>query len=109
MFTGFANPTRLRIMHLLRRKGELCVGDLVEALRVSQPMASRHLAYLRRAGLVHVRRDGLWKHYSLAPARSSFHKTLLDCLSKCFREVPELAADLHRHERISKRGGCCPK
>ena len=109
MFRAFSEPTRLRILHLLAPHGELCVGDLVAVLQVPQPTASRHLAYLRRAGLVIVRKDGLWKHYSLAPAGSPFHTTLLACLLGCFREVPELDADRQRHARLARAGGCCPR
>jgi ArsR family transcriptional regulator len=106
MFRAFSDRTRLRVLHLLAEQQELCVGDLVAALRVPQPKASRHLAYLRRAGLVVVRKDGLWKHYSLAPARTPFHRTLIVCLSGCFREVPELAADSKRYRRLRRL--CCP-
>src|SRR6187402_3510402 len=95
MFRAFSDRTRLRILHLLRG-GELCVCDLVEVLGVPQPKASRHLAYLRKAGLVVVRREGLWMHYSLAPAKGAFHESLLNCLSCCFQAVPELKRDAAR-------------
>jgi ArsR family transcriptional regulator, arsenate/arsenite/antimonite-responsive transcriptional repressor len=108
MFRAFSDRTRLRILHVLLG-GELCVGDLVEILRAPQPRVSRHLAYLRKAGLVDVRKSGLWKHYSLVPARNSFHRKLLECLGKCFGEVPELQADNARAAEIRKSGGCCPK
>ena len=45
--------------------GEVCVCDIHESLKIPQPKASRHLAYLRRSGLVETRRDGLWIHYRL--------------------------------------------
>jgi len=95
MFRAFSDRTRLRILHMLLG-GELCVCDIVAVLAVPQPKASRHLAYLRRAGLVLARKEGLWSYYSLATARGTFHKKLLDCLSCCFHEVPELAADAKR-------------
>ena len=107
MFRAFSDRTRLRILHLLQ-DGELCVGDLVEILQVPQPRASRHLAYLRKAGLVVVRKSGLWSYYSLAPAKTPFHRNLLRCLATCFREVPEIQADESRAARIRKSGGCCP-
>ena len=108
MFRAFSDRTRLRILHVLR-DGELCVGDIVESLDAPQPRISRHLAYLRKAGLVAVRKSGLWSHYSLAPAKTQFHRKLLACLEKCFGEVPEIQADLARAEKIRKSGGCCPK
>jgi ArsR family transcriptional regulator len=107
LFRAFSDRTRLRILHLLR-KGEVCVGDLVKVLKVPQPTGSRHLAYLRRAGLVRARKQGLWMYYSLAPGRGSFHESLLACLEACLREVPELAGDEKRFARVKKAGGCCP-
>ena len=107
MFRAFSDRTRLRILHVLRG-GELCVGDIVESLRAPQPRISRHLAYLRKANLVLVRKSGLWCHYSLAPAKTPFHRKLLECLGKCFTEVPELQADESRATKIRKNGGCCP-
>lgn len=107
MFRAFSDRTRLRILHLLRG-GELCVGDIVEVLRVPQPRASRHLAYLRKAGLVEARKSGLWSYYSLAPAETPFHNQLLECLANCFRDVPEIQEDAARAARIRQSGGCCP-
>lgn len=102
MFRAFSDRTRLRILSLLR-PGELCVCDIVSVLAVPQPKVSRHLAYLRRAGLVDVRRDGPWMHYALSPAKSPFHAKLLDCLTCCLGDVPELAQDAGRVRRMS----CC--
>ena len=107
LFRAFSDRTRLRILHLVRG-GEVCVGDLVKVLRVPQPTASRHLAYLRRAGLVVARKDGLWSYYSLAPAQGRFHRSLLACLDSCFVEVPALEEDDKRFARVKKAGGCCP-
>lgn len=107
MFRAFSDRTRLRILYLLEG-GELCVGDIVEILQVPQPKASRHLAYLRRAELVVVRKSGLWSHYSLAPAQSDFHRKLLECLANCFGDVPEIQADQRRAAKIKRSGGCCP-
>jgi ArsR family transcriptional regulator, arsenate/arsenite/antimonite-responsive transcriptional repressor len=104
LFRAFSDRTRLRILHLLR-KGELCVCDLVTVLRVPQPTASRHLAYLRRAGLVRVRKDQSWSYYSLAEPRNSFHAKLLECLATCFSDVPELGRDDARRMK-SKLGKC---
>jgi ArsR family transcriptional regulator len=108
MFRAFSDRTRLRILHLLLDR-EMCVGDLVEVLGLEQPSVSRHLAYLRRAGLVTVRKAGLWCHYSLAPARAPFHKKLLECLACCFREVPAIRTDQRNAEKLERTGGCCPK
>jgi ArsR family transcriptional regulator len=105
MFRAFSDRTRLRILHLLAG-GELCVCDLVRVLRVPQPTASRHLAYLRRAGLVLARREGLWSYYRLAPAETPFHQKLIECLGCCFAVVPELGKDAKRLGR-GAGGRCC--
>lgn len=107
MFRAFSDKTRLRILHLLR-DGEMCVGDLVEILGIEQPSASRHLAYLRKAGLVQVRKARTWSYYSLKAPTEPFHQKLLECLACCFREVPALKADQVRAKKIRKSGGCCP-
>jgi ArsR family transcriptional regulator len=65
LFRILSDTTRLRILALLGAHDELCVCDLTQALKLSQPMISRHLAQLRAAGLVNDRRDGVWIHYRL--------------------------------------------
>jgi len=65
IYAALADPTRLRILSLLS-DDEICVCHIHASLDVPQPTASRHLAYLRKAGLVEVRRDGIWMHYRLA-------------------------------------------
>ncbi len=64
LFQALGDDTRLRILGLLA-SGETCVCHIHGALGIPQPMASRHLAYLRRTGLVATRKDGLWVHYRL--------------------------------------------
>jgi ArsR family transcriptional regulator len=66
LLRALADRTRLRLMNLIRDQ-ELCVCYLVEVLGISQPKISRHLAYLRRAGLVAARRSGYWIHYRIVP------------------------------------------
>jgi ArsR family transcriptional regulator, arsenate/arsenite/antimonite-responsive transcriptional repressor len=106
VFRAFSDLTRLRIMVLIS-KGEVCVGDLVNILKVPQPTASRHLAYLRRSGLVQTRKAGQWIYYGMAPAKSKFQKALFKCLECCFDEVPEIETDALRARKLSKKGGCC--
>jgi ArsR family transcriptional regulator, arsenate/arsenite/antimonite-responsive transcriptional repressor len=92
IFRALSDRTRLRILNLLRG-GELCVCHLVSVLDVPQPTASRHLSYLRRAGLVVARKDGLWSYYRLASAHGKSHKLLLECLGQCFRGDAVFAED----------------
>ncbi len=95
-FRAFSDPSRLRIMNLLQHAGETCVCDLVRVLDLPQAKVSRHLAYLRRAGLVDTRRDGAWVHYRLSEADGAVHRKMLECLSCCLGEVPELRFDVDR-------------
>jgi ArsR family transcriptional regulator len=103
IFRALSDRTRLRILNLLQG-GELCVCQLVDVLDVPQPTASRHLSYLRKAGLVVARKDGLWMHYRLAPAHSKSHEMLLECLAQCFREEGAFAKD---NERLRTGVGSC--
>jgi ArsR family transcriptional regulator len=108
IFRAFADRTRLRILCLLR-DGELCVCDLMEVLGIEQqPRVSRHLAYLRKSGLVQARKARQWSYYSLAPAQGCLHEKLLGCLATCFQDVPEIQADARRRAKVNQSGGCCP-
>jgi ArsR family transcriptional regulator, arsenate/arsenite/antimonite-responsive transcriptional repressor len=105
MFRAFADETRLRILHLLTR-GELCVCDVVDILKLPQPKVSRHLAYLKSAGLVEDRKEGLWRHYSLTRPESRFQKGLVACLRGCFDEVDVLKQDVANLEKRRKAAAC---
>lgn len=63
-FSALADRTRLRLLNLMR-DGEVCVCFFAGALDTNNPKISRHLSYLKRAGLVAARRDGKWMHYGL--------------------------------------------
>ena len=63
-YMALADKTRLRLLNLIRDE-EICVCFFTEVLGDSQPKISRHLAYLRNAGIVEARRDGKWMHYSI--------------------------------------------
>ena len=77
-FRALADSTRLRIINLIGDQ-EVCVCFFVEILKTNQPKISRHLAYLRRAGIVAARREGIWMHYRIAtPENESAAKVLLD-------------------------------
>jgi ArsR family transcriptional regulator len=78
-FLALADPTRLRILNLIGQD-EISVGNLVKAMGDSQPKISRHLAYLRSSGLVSVRRDGKWMHYSLVRSKNEVARKILDGL-----------------------------
>jgi ArsR family transcriptional regulator len=106
MFRAFSDRTRLRILNLLRCREEICVCDLMRVLGQPQAKVSRHLAYLRKAGLVVGRREQQWMHYRLTPVEGTFHGQILGCLDCCLREVPMLVRD---REVLGggEVGGCC--
>lgn len=108
IFRALADPTRVRILHLLR-DGPLCVGDLVSVLGLSQPKVSRHLAYLRRARLVEDEKRGLWCFYRLTPARPGFHRKVLELIDAAAAEAPGIAADDAALRKLRVQGGCCPQ
>ena len=75
-FKALADRTRLRRIHMLA-EDELCVCDCVAVLKTNQPKVSRHLAYLRRAGLVTARRDGRWTYYRLVEPADPYAAKIL--------------------------------
>jgi ArsR family transcriptional regulator len=102
LFKAFADPVRLRLLNLLA-DGEVCVCHLHEALELPQSTVSRHLAYLRKRGLVVGRKDGLWVHYRLAKPGGELHRTLIGCLGACYKGVETLNQD---RQRLDHRT-CC--
>lgn len=106
LFRAAADGTRRRLLNLLGR-GEHCVGDLTEILGLPQPTISRHLAHLRNAGLVSVRRESPWVHYRLAVSTDPVRHALLEAV-RCCAQDPILADDLARADELARTGGCCP-
>lgn len=101
MFAALADPTRLAMLALLRRHGELCVCDIQGVLAVTQSRASRHLQTLRRAGLVDGRRLGAWVHYRVVDRPDAARKSLLDAFD---RIVPrETVTDIDRRLKAYRR------
>ena len=101
---GLADPTRLRILHLLNGR-HLCVGDMATILGIPQPTASRRLMYLRRVGLVATRENSCWTFYSMAPAGSELHRRVVACQDA---DKAGAARDARRLATVRKSGGCCP-
>lgn len=97
VFKGFADPTRIRILSVLAA-GELCVCDIVEILGLPQPAVSRHLAYLRRMGLVEVEREWKFAHYRLSTPSHAVHRNLLNCVRTCFLGIDSLDEERRRAE-----------
>jgi len=98
-------PTRLRILNLLRR-GSICVCDLQAVLEIPQPTISRHLAALRYAGLVQDVRNGTRMVYSLTPASTPQLEALHQLLDKACPAEEVLQSDLQNFERAVREGKC---
>ncbi len=94
LFKACADRTRLRLLHMMATEGEICVRHFVEVLQTNQPKVSRHLAYLKRAGLVNDRKAGLWVHYSLATPDHQSIANILDCITAFCYEDAEAQEDL---------------
>jgi ArsR family transcriptional regulator, arsenate/arsenite/antimonite-responsive transcriptional repressor len=101
LFKALADRTRLRLINLMG-EDEVCVCFFVEVLKINQPKISRHLAYLKRAGVVSARRDGKWIHYRITEPRDPH-------AARIFREVrtwlaghPAMQSDRSRLQKI-----CC--
>ncbi len=102
-FQAFADPTRLRILGVLAA-GEVCVSNIHECLGIPQPTASRHLAYLRKKGLVNTRNDGLWVYYTLAPLEDAVMRVLMAAVTHCLCHCEVVTKDRRRLEAAT---GCC--
>jgi len=103
VFRALADQTRLRILGLLLT-GEVCVCHIHDSLRISQPKASRHLAYLRQSGLVATRREGLWVHYRLATLPDAVLEVVRSTVAHALTHLDIVRKDV---ERLRKSTGCC--
>ena len=103
LFKALADATRLRILGLLLT-GEICVCDIHESLKIPQSKASRHLAYLRRTGLVDTRREGLWIHYRLGRLADPVLAAVADAVHHALAHTGTVQRDA---QRLQKRTGCC--
>ncbi|MFM8394103.1 MAG: ArsR/SmtB family transcription factor, partial [Acidobacteriota bacterium] len=93
-FLALADRTRLRLLNLMG-DDEVCVCDLVEVMDEPQPKISRHLAYLRRAGIVAARREGRWMHYRITPPAHAQAAALLENVRIWWQKIAQ-----DRHERL---------
>jgi ArsR family transcriptional regulator, arsenate/arsenite/antimonite-responsive transcriptional repressor len=103
-YAALADENRLRLIKLMQN-GETCVCHLQGVLQTNQPKISRHLAYLRKSGLVDARRDGKWTHYKLRKLDQDTQKILSDTLSR-LKSEPQVKKDLQRLKQIT---GCPPR
>src|SRR5262245_30722458 len=101
LFEALSDRTRLRILNLMGEH-EVCVCFFVEVLDEGQPKISRHLAYLRRAGLVSVRREGKWMHYRIAMPSDPHAAKILKDVMAWVKEDKEMQQDRVRLVKV-----CC--
>jgi ArsR family transcriptional regulator, arsenate/arsenite/antimonite-responsive transcriptional repressor len=95
LFAALADSTRLRLLNLMDGR-EVCVCYFVEILKQGQPKISRHLAYLRRVGIVEARREGKWMHYRIERPSNAEAASILDATRATFKNNKEMQADLAR-------------
>lgn len=101
LFKTLSDPTRLRLLNLLAR-GETCVCELTDTLRIVQPKVSRHLRQLKRAGLVEARRNGKWIHYRWARHGDPLVRHVLIGLRDWMEKDARMKAERARREKV-----CC--
>ena len=100
LFAALADRTRLRLLNLMNGR-EVCVCYFVEILHQSQPKVSRHLAYLRRAGIVTARREGKWMHYSILRPKDGSASAILDAT------LASLVSDRQMQTDLAQLGKAC--
>src|SRR5690242_7241421 len=92
-FAALSDRTRLRLLHLLK-DGEVCVCFFADTLSTNNPKISRHLSYLKKAGLVQGRRKGKWVNYSLVRPSNPDAAALLDMVLAMAEKDKEMRNDL---------------
>jgi ArsR family transcriptional regulator len=100
-FRALADRTRLRLINMIA-DDDVCVCFFVEILGLSQPVISRHLAYLRRAGLVSARREGKWMHYRIVEPTDPRAGSVLSGVRAWLASEPEMQRDRRRLVKV-----CC--
>ncbi len=106
LFKALSEESRLRILGLLLQSGELCVCDVQSTTGFTQTKVSRHLAYLKKAGLVREQRKGLWMLYAIASPADVDHETVLSMLAQIVRHHPKVEEDVARLRQNLSRGSC---
>jgi ArsR family transcriptional regulator len=114
LFKALADRTRLRILALLGNN-EVCVCHIHDSLGLPQPTVSRHLAYLRKSGLVAARRDGVWMHYQVSTSLNPVIRSLVVTAVDAVQQLPATTHDRKQFQRSfgqlyvldSPAGGAC--
>ncbi len=101
LFAALADVTRLRLLNLIAGR-EVCVCNLVDVLGQSQPKISRHLAYLRRAGVVSARREGKWMHYRMEEPKNAAMAAVMTTTLEGLKKDDAMRADREKLKKV-----CC--
>jgi ArsR family transcriptional regulator len=105
-FKALSDESRLRILGIILSSEELCVCDIGYVTGFTQTKVSRHLSYLKNAGLVEDRRQGLWMLYRIAVPEDAARRELIECVRTVLAADPAAQEDARRLEE-SINGGCC--
>jgi ArsR family transcriptional regulator len=115
IYKALADKTRLRILALLGNN-EVCVCHIHDSLGLPQPTVSRHLAYLRKSGLVAARRDGVWMHYQVSRSLSPLVQGIVSAAVDALGRLPATTQDRKQFQRsfgqlyvldAPSGGACC--
>ncbi len=106
-FDVLSDPTRRRILRLIMREGELCVCELFFALDMPQPKVSRHLAVMREAGVLSVRKEGTWVFYRIAPRLAAWAAKVLEAMAQGTAGVSIYRQDEEKLSGMANRPGRC--
>lgn len=106
LFKALSDETRLKIVMLIQLEGELCVCELMTALCDSQPKISRHLAQLKRVGILLDRKQKQWVYYRLNPALKSWMVQVI--MDACHNSEPFLNENRTRlSTMVDRPASCC--
>ncbi len=99
---ALSDDTRIRIVHLLSRKGKLCVCEINEIIGLSQPTISSHLKILENANVLVFRKEGLWVEYMLNPDMEKYQKDMIETISKSIAEDKIIQMDIERSMTVDR-------
>jgi ArsR family transcriptional regulator, arsenate/arsenite/antimonite-responsive transcriptional repressor len=106
LFSLLSDETRLRCLILLQKEGELCVCEISQIIGSIQPKISRHLALMRKSGLVSDERRGQWVYYSLNPSLQDWAKQIMISISKNLMKKDPYCSDIKKLSSLKKENIC---
>ncbi len=107
VFKALSDGTRLRILNILLAK-ECCVCEVMQALGISQPSASRHLSILYSARLLKARKEGIWMYYSVDhEGMPPFEQEIVKAVRLAAAEMPEARLDRQKLQKTIKQNNVC--